>query len=368
MKTLEQQLMQLALDEAARGRGATLPNPMVGAVIHSGGQVLATGTHARVGAAHAEAAALAAAGERARGASMVVTLEPCSHQGRTPPCTDAILEAGISDVTVGMLDPNPRESGRGVELLRSAGIEVRVGVLEDACRELNRPYIHYITTGHPYVTLKLATTMDGRIATRTGHSRWVTGPPAQGLSHRLRADADAILIGRRTAELDNPALTCRLVPHQKQPLRVVLDSKLRLAPRLSVFQTAEAHPTMVFCHRDASRERAAELAALGVRVERVEGQDHGVVLTQVLQRLGALEIAHLIVEGGGQVAAAFLARRLVGELVLILAPKLVGGDGVAMAGALGIERMDQALNLDVRSVERLGEDWVVRARPRYGDI
>jgi diaminohydroxyphosphoribosylaminopyrimidine deaminase/5-amino-6-(5-phosphoribosylamino)uracil reductase len=365
MKNLDQRLMQLALDEAVRGLGATLPNPMVGAVIHSGGQVIATGHHARVGAPHAEADALAFAGERARGASMVVTLEPCSRHGRTPPCTDAILAAGISDLTVGMLDPNPREAGRGVDILREAGIEVRVGVLEDACRELNRAYIHYITTRRPYVTLKLAATMDGRIATRTGHSQWVSGPPAQELSHRLRAEADAILIGRRTAELDNPALTCRLVPHKKQPLRVILDPGLTLAPRLSVFQTAETHPTVVFCREDAGAVKAAEIEGLGVRVERVAGEDHEVYLDQVLQRLGELEVAHLIVEGGGQVAATFLSRRLVGELVLVLAPKLVGGDGIPLAGPLGIDRMDQALGLDVCSVEPLGDDWVVRARPIY---
>jgi len=364
---LEQRLMQLALDEAARGRGATGPNPMVGAVIHTGGHVLATGCHARIGAAHAEAAALEAAGERARGASMVVTLEPCSRHGRTPPCTDAILAAGISDVTVGMLDPNPAESGRGVDILREAGVEVRVGVLEDQCKELVRTYVHFITTGRPYVTLKLAATMDGRIGTSTGHSQWVSGPPAQELSHRLRAEADAILIGRRTAELDNPALTCRLVPHKNQPVRVVLDPGLSLAPRLSVFQTAEAHPTVVFCRDDADQEKAAALKALGVRVERVEGDEFEVHLPRVLQRLGAMEIAHLIVEGGGQVAATFLSRRLVGELVLVLAPKLVGGDGVPLVAALGVERMDEALSLDVRSVEPLGADWVVRARPVPGD-
>ncbi len=365
---LEQRLMQLALDEAARGLGATLPNPMVGAVIHSGGQVLATGYHARVGEPHAEAAALAAAGDRARGASMVVSLEPCSRQGRTPPCTDAILAAGISDVTVGMLDPNPLEAGRGVAILREAGVEVRVGVLDDACRELNRAYIHYITTRRPYVTLKLAATMDGRIATRTGHSRWVSGSPAQELSHRLRAEADAILIGRRTAELDNPALTCRLVPHKNQPIRVVLDPGLALAPRLSVFQTAEAHTTVVFCRQDAASEKAADLEALGVSVERVEGEDHEVYLDHVLQRLGELEVAHLIVEGGGQVAATFLSRQLVGELVLILAPKLVGGDGIPLVAGLGVDRMGEALDLDVRSIVPLGDDWVVRARPIYGEI
>ena len=362
---LEQRLMQLALDEAARGRGATLPNPMVGAVIHSGGHVLGTGYHARVGAAHAEVAALAEAGELARGASMVVTLEPCTRQGRTPPCADAILAAGIADVTVGMLDPNPREAGRGVELLRGAGVEVRVGVLEDRCLELNRPYVHYITTGRPYVTLKLAATMDGRIATRTGHSRWVSGPPAQELSHRLRADADAILVGRRTAELDNPALTCRLVPHKRQPMRVILDPGLTLAPRLSIFQTAESHPTVVFCRQDAPDGKAGDLATLGVKIERVDGEDHEVYLTRVLERLGQLDIAHLIVEGGGQVAATFLARRLVGELVLILAPKLVGGDGVPVVGGLGVEQMGEAMSLDVRSMEPLGSDWVVRARPVY---
>ena len=362
---LEQGLMQLALDEAARGRGATGPNPMVGAVIHSGGQVIAMGCHARVAAAHAEAAALAAAGERARGASMVVTLEPCSRQGRTPPCTDAIIAAGISDVTVGMLDPNPAESGRGVDLLRGAGIEVRIGILKDACEELNRAYIHYITKGRPYVTLKLATSMDGRIATQGGHSRWVSGPPAQELSHRLRAEADAILVGRRTVELDNPALTCRLVPHKNQPLRVILDPGLSLAPRLSVFQTAGVHPTVVFCRTDASEVLAKKLEAQAVRVERVRGEEHEVYLSAVLERLGEMEIAHLIVEGGGRVAATFLAGRFVGELVLILAPKLVGGDGIPMAGALGVDRMDEALDLDVQSVEPLGRDWVVRARPVY---
>ncbi len=350
--------MRLALAEAARGAGRTSPNPAVGAVIVKGGRVVARGHHARAGGPHAEIVALRAAGARARGADLYTTLEPCDHHGRTPPCSLAIAEAGVRRVFSGSRDPNPLVDGRGVARLREAGVEVITGVLAAECDALNAAWFTYITRGRPFVTLKLATTLDGRLATRGGDARWVTGPEARAWVHRLRDRVDAVLVGRGTALADDPRLTARLPGGGgRDPLRVVLDTRRSLPPTLKLFRQRSAARTLV-------AHAAARARPLGPRVDllRCRRGPGGLDLHDLLGRLAARGVTHLLVEGGGEVAASFLSAGLVDRLALFLAPKVLGpGRGWGLAAAPA--RMAGALRIEGLAVERLGEDLLLTGAP-----
>lgn len=361
--------MRLALREAVRGVGRTSPNPAVGAVLVKGGRVIARGHHTRAGAPHAEAVALAAAGARARGADLYTTLEPCNHQGRTPPCSAAILRAGVARVFVGSRDPNPLVDGRGVARLRRHGVPVVRGVLREACDRLNAPWFTYITMGRPHVTLKAAVTLDGKIATRTGDARWVTGPEARAWVHRLRDRVDAVLVGAGTARADDPALTTRLAGGRgRDPLRVVLDTDLTLPLRLRLFTERSTARTLVAHAAPARREDGRRLGP-GVELLRCRRARGGVSLPDLLARLAARGVTHLLVEGGARVHARFLAEGLVDEVAVLIAPKIVGGDGLPFAAGRGPARMADALRLAGVRVERLGDDVLVagavRARGRH---
>jgi len=350
--------MRLALAEAARGAGRTSPNPAVGAVIVKNGRVIARGHHARAGGPHAEIVALRAAGARARGADLYTTLEPCDHQGRTPPCSLAIAEAGVRRVFAGSRDPNPLVDGRGVARLRAAGVPVVTGVLADECDALNAPWFTFITRRRPFVTLKLAATLDGKLATRSGDSRWVTGPAARAWVHRLRDRVDAVLVGRGTALADDPRLTTRLPGGGgRDPLRVVLDTRLTLPAGLHLFRQRSAAPTLV-AHATTRRRD------LGPRVELVRCRrgPGGVDLADLLARLAGRGVTHLLVEGGGAVAGAFLAAGLVDRLALFLAPAVLGA-GVGWGPARAPARMAEALRLTGLAVERLGDDLLLTGTP-----
>jgi diaminohydroxyphosphoribosylaminopyrimidine deaminase/5-amino-6-(5-phosphoribosylamino)uracil reductase len=351
--------MRLALREAEKGVGRTSPNPAVGAVLVKNGRVIARGFHARAGAPHAEVVALREAAGRARGADLYTTLEPCDHQGRTPPCSAAILEAGVRRVFVGSRDPNPLVNGRGMARLRRAGIEVVAGVLALECDALNEHWMRFITSGRPFVTLKAAVTLDGKIATRTGDSRWVTGPEARAWVHRLRDRVDAILVGSGTALADDPRLTTRLPRGRgRDPLRVVLDSDLDLPDRLALFRAGPGRPTLV-----AHASRKGRRMGAGVELLACRPGPGGVDLGDLLSRLAARGVTHLLVEGGARVHARFLASGLVDRVAVFVAPKIVGGDGLSWIGGPGPERMADALRLaDVR-VERLGDDVLVTGVP-----
>ena len=332
-----QRFMRLALEEASRGLGRTAPNPAVGAVLVRGGKVVGRGHHARAGSPHAEIEALRQAGARARGADLYTTLEPCDHFGRTPPCSLAVIEAGVRRVFVGSRDPNPLVDGKGTARLRRAGIEVVAGLLRPECDALNAPWFRFIGSGRPFVTLKVAATLDGRIATRAGDSRWVSGPEARAWVHRLRDRVDAVLVGRGTAQADDPRLTTRLPGGGgHDPLRVVLDTDLRLPASLRLFRQRSAARTLVV--HAARRERD-----LGPRVEllRCARGPGGLELGAVLDRLAERGVVHLLVEGGGAVAAGFLAAGLVDRLALVLAPRLLGG-GLSWGGEAGPDRMSGA--------------------------
>jgi diaminohydroxyphosphoribosylaminopyrimidine deaminase/5-amino-6-(5-phosphoribosylamino)uracil reductase len=307
--------------------GDPSPNPHVGCVIAKGDTIIAEGHHATAGAEHAEIVALKAAGKKAGGATLYGTLEPCNHVGKTPPCVDAILAAGITRVVVGRRDPNPRVTGGGIERLEKEGVEVKTGVLDAECKELIRPWAHFITTGRSYLSLKLAVSLDGRIATRTGASKWITGPESRARVQQLRGQHDAVMLGVNTVLADDPRLTVRDVPG-RSPIRVVIDSRLRLPPSSHLAQTANQTPTCVMTTQAAPTAVEQELAALGVRVVHVPATAEGRCdPLAVLQELAAREVVNVLCEGGAELAGSLLAARLPSELHVFVAPVLLGPRG-----------------------------------------
>jgi diaminohydroxyphosphoribosylaminopyrimidine deaminase/5-amino-6-(5-phosphoribosylamino)uracil reductase len=353
--------MDLARSLAERGRYTVAPNPLVGAVVARDGTVISEGWHARAGTDHAEVAALKGAGERARGATMYVTMEPCNHHGRTPPCTDAVLRAGISRVVMGHLDPDPRMRGRSAEMLRRAGVEV-VLLDDPAFERQNEQFSHHMRTGRPFVHLKLAATLDGRIAAAGGDSRWVTGEAARLRAHQLRAEAGAVLVGAGTVRADDPQLTARDLPEEPPPItRVVLDPRLTIGAESRLVKTAAEGPVLIFA--DAEVLDARELEAPGVEVVGAPSSPVGLDLRFVLDELGRRGIRGVLVEGGGETAARFVEANLADKLTLFYAPKFVGSGGVPMIGALRVTKMSAALEFSVSDVEKVGEDIAVTLYP-----
>ncbi len=359
--------MDLARSLAERGRYTVAPNPLVGAVVARDGTVISEGWHARAGTDHAEVAALKSAGERARGATMYVTMEPCNHHGRTPPCTDAVLRAGISRVVMGHLDPDPRMRGRSAEMLRRAGVEVEL--LDDPAFEWqNEQFSHHMRTGRPFVHLKLAATLDGRIAAAGGDSRWVTGEAARLRAHQLRAEAGAVLVGAGTVRADDPQLTARDLPEEPPPItRVVLDPRLTIGAESRLVKTAAEGPVLIFADAEVLEDvlDGRELEAPGVEVvgAPTTPSPGGLDLRFVLDELGRRGIRGVLVEGGGETAARFVEAGLADKLTLFYAPKFVGSGGVPMIGALRVTKMAEALEFSVSDVETVGEDVAVTLYP-----
>jgi diaminohydroxyphosphoribosylaminopyrimidine deaminase/5-amino-6-(5-phosphoribosylamino)uracil reductase len=359
--------MRLALAQARRSRGRTHPNPPVGAIVYRGDRVLGRGRTRPAGGPHAEVVAIEAAlrrhGARAlRGASLAVTLEPCAHVGRTSPCAERVVEAGLGHVLVGHVDPYGAVAGRGVALLRRAGLEVRLGVLEAECREQHRGFLSVCERGRPFVMLKLASSLDGRIATSSGASRWISGPQARAAVHRLRAGVDAVLVGSGTALADDPRLTARRggrVVHR--PLRVLVDSRLRVPAGARLYR-GEAGQSWVLCAPQAPAARRRALEARGVKVLVVPVRGQGLDLRRALRRLAREGLTEVLVEGGGGLAAALLRGGLVDELHWFSAPRLIGGDGIPALGALGVRELARAPRLERLRVRRVGDDlhWVGR--------
>ncbi len=346
--------MSLALQMARGTAGQTSPNPVVGAVVVRDGAIVGLGAHLKAGEPHAEVHALRMAGEKARGATLYVTLEPCSHHGRTPPCAEAIVQAGVSRVVVATLDPNPQVSGRGVGRLREAGVDVTVGVLETEARKLNEIFFHYITTKRPFVTVKTASTLDGKVATETGHSRWVSGAAAREEVHILRHQYDAILVGVNTVITDDPALTVRMEGEGRHPVRVILDTTLRIPLTARVVNDGVA-PTWVYTTERAPLAKQQALAEKGVTVIRLDESDKVDVLS-VLQSLGQRGITSLLVEGGAAINGAFLAARAINKVISYVSLKLVGGAGAPTPfGGSGILSMEDAIPLRDIEVERISE-------------
>jgi diaminohydroxyphosphoribosylaminopyrimidine deaminase / 5-amino-6-(5-phosphoribosylamino)uracil reductase len=350
--------MKAALTLARRGLGMVWPNPTVGCVIVRDGHVVARGWTQQGGRPHGETEALARAGEAARGATAYVSLEPCCHWGKTPPCTDALINAGIARVLVPIEDPDPRVSGRGIARLRDAGIAVEIGLCAAAAAELNAGFFKRLSENRPLTTLKLATTLDGQLATSTGESRWITGERARDRAHLLRASHDAVMIGSNTVLSDDPLLTCRLPGlDERSPVRIVVDGRLRVPLTARVVAEARRVPTwfITLRHGDAARREA--FLSCGVDLIEVPGTpDHTVDMAAAFQELGRRGLTRVLVEGGATLAAVLLRAGLVDRLAWFHAPSLIGGDGVPAVAPLGITNLEDAPRFERLSVEPVGDD------------
>ncbi len=366
-KKINDACMRKAIALAVKGRGRTAPNPVVGAVVVKNGRIIGRGYHAGAGLAHAEVAALdnaniAKAGRAsggAVGADLYVTLEPCPVFGRTPPCTDAIIEAGIRRVFVGAGDPNPKVRGRGVRKLRQAGIEVTTGLLKAECAALNVAYNKHIVSGLPYVILKLATSLDGRIAANSGDSKWITSKESRAYVHELRNAVDCVMVGSGTALADNPRLTARGVKGGRDPVRAVLDSRLRVSPDANIFKGAKKTGVFIFTGKAASAKKADILISRGAAVIRVPGTKTGLSLAAVLKELGDRGVLELMVEGGGTLGAGLLKAGLVDKVLWFTAPLIIGADGLPAVAELGAGDMSRALRFKDIKIKTLGTDVLV---------
>lgn len=357
-------MMRRVLAIAARGRGLVSPNPMVGAVVVQDGKIVATGYHHRHGSSHAEVDALSRIGFMAQGCTLYVNLEPCCHQGMTPPCTSSVISSGVSRVVIGTMDPNPLVSGRGIASLRQAGVRVDVGLLDTACRELNRGFFKWITTGQPFVTLKLASTLDARTADRHGRSRWITGEPARRDVHRLRAASDCVLVGGNTADRDDPLLLPVMVRARRNPVRAVVSASCAIGPGSRLAQSVGDGPVILFTSDRAPRDRVRALVAAGVDVITVGSTGDGIDLSAVLQELGSRRITSVLVEGGAALAASLLRASLVDRLIVYYAPILIGDPSApGLCADMGIHDLGRSLRFSLIDSVRVGDDVRMRFDP-----
>lgn len=356
------QFMRRALHLAEKALGQTSPNPMVGAVLVKSGKMIAEGFHHKAGADHAEIVVLKLAGKRARGATLYVSLEPCCHVGRTGPCVESIIKSGVKRVVYAMRDPNPKVAGRGLAQLRKAGIAVEGPICEDEARFLNRTFVHWVTTGRPYVLAKVGMTIDGKMADAQGHSRWVTNPRAREFSHYIRAMVDGIMVGRRTAEVDNPHLTSRGSRKMiHQPVAVVADSRGRLPRHLGLFQTGRSQPTLLMTGVPVARtfqkwlaERGHEAIACGLKRGKVN-------LRKALKHLGLRGITSLLVEGGPELLGALTREGLIQEWIFCVAPKVLGAGALGLSAAMPDVPIARAKELQIRQVVQLDNNVVIVA-------
>jgi diaminohydroxyphosphoribosylaminopyrimidine deaminase/5-amino-6-(5-phosphoribosylamino)uracil reductase len=353
--------MAMALSLAKRGAGWTAPNPMVGAVVVKGGRVVGKGYHRAVGTAHAEVNAIDDAGIEARDATLYVTLEPCNHTGRTPPCTEKILAAGIRRVVCAMPDPNPKVAGGGNAFLASRGIDVSCGILEEKAEKLNESFVKYSRTGRPFVILKCAATLDGRLATRTGDSKWITGPRSRRFVHRIRHEVDAIMVGSGTVHADDPSLTTRLENRKgRNPRRIILDTRLGIPETAKVLRPESDSDTILVAGPGAPAENRARLAKRGATLLETPLKDGRIDLGILMTRLGDMGITSLLVEGGGSVLSSALADGIADKVLFFYAPKLLGGDdGVPICRGLGAGLMNDAVAVEKVRVRRFDDDVMI---------
>lgn len=354
--------MRKALRLARRGLGKTSPNPMVGALVVRNGEIIGQGYHHRYGGNHAEINAIQDAGGEVGGATLYVTLEPCCHHHKkTPPCLDALLRVNIGRVVIGTVDPNPLVNGRSIEILNQRGIETKVGVLEEECHKLNEVYFKYIQTGVPFVTLKFAQTLDGRIASATGNSQWISSESSRRLAHRLRSLHDGILVGVGTILSDDPRLTVRLV-EGRSPLRIVADSRLRIPPGAKVLKDQDVAPSIIATTSRADAEKLSSLREMGVEVLTVGEDEKGDVdLKDLLKGLGNRGISSILAEGGTGIITSLLHQELVNKVVIFVAPKIMG-KGIEAVGDLGIRDVGHVLKLSFVRTYRMGQDLVIEAK------
>ncbi|MEH7451575.1 bifunctional diaminohydroxyphosphoribosylaminopyrimidine deaminase/5-amino-6-(5-phosphoribosylamino)uracil reductase RibD [Gottfriedia acidiceleris] len=355
--------MNLAIQNAMATKGQTDPNPLVGSVIVNDNRIVGIGAHLKAGEPHAEINALRMAGDKAEGGTIYVTLEPCSHHGRTGPCAEAIVRAGLKKVVVATLDPNPLVAGRGVKILQDAGIEVIIGVCEEQSIKMNEVFNKYIVKNIPFVVMKSASTLDGKIATHSSDSKWITSAEARNDVHQLRNEIGAILVGVNTVLKDNPELTTR-IPNGRNPVRVILDSTLKI-PLESKVVTDQQAETWIFTSQKHSEQKRSELENLGVKVF-VTSDLNRVDLNEMLKVLGEHSISSLLVEGGGEVNASFMNQNLVDKVIVYLAPKLIGGKNApTFLEGTGLDKMGQAIELEEIELTKIGPDYKFIGYPKY---
>lgn len=353
--------MKLALSLARATIGQTSPNPSVAAVLVKDGQLISTGIHRKAGEPHAEVGAIQAAGTAAKGATLYVTLEPCSHYGKTPPCADLVIESGIKKVFVCCLDPNPLVAGKGIEKLKNAGIEVEVGLCEEEGRQINEMFFHWIQTKTPFVTVKAGITFDGKIATKTGDSKWITSEQSREDVHNLRHEHDAILVGIGTVLSDNPLLTTRRPQGGRNPIRVILDTHLKIPKSANVIQD-ESAKTIIFTGNQIDVDKKKEIENLGVEI--ISLSSPTISIQEVLTILGEKKVMSVLVEGGSEVHASFIKEQAFQQMIIYIAPKIIGGkEAISFIGGEGYENMVDATKLQFTNVEKIGPDIKIIAKP-----
>ncbi|MBR6444593.1 MAG: bifunctional diaminohydroxyphosphoribosylaminopyrimidine deaminase/5-amino-6-(5-phosphoribosylamino)uracil reductase RibD [Firmicutes bacterium] len=361
--------MKRAIELAAKGEGWVHPNPMVGAVIVKDGQIIGEGYHRKFGELHAERNAIASLNQPAEGATIYVTLEPCCHHGKTPPCTDAIIENKIARVVIGSRDPNPLVAGQGAKILRDAGITVEEDFMRDECDRLNPVFFHYITTGLPYVIMKYAMTADGKIATKTGASKWISGEESRKEVHRMRHACMGIMAGIGTVKADDPMLNCRLEAEDlpageaesRDPVRIICDSNLSISPDTQIVKTAKDIETIIVCANE-DVDKAAVLREKGAEVLALPGEDGKPDLKKLMKILGERGIDSLLIEGGGTLNENALKAGIVNEVRAFVAPKLFGGTAKSPVMGEGVETPDEAYRLEMTDIRQTGEDLMIRYR------
>lgn len=357
-KEIDEQFMRMAIELAKKGEGFVNPNPMVGAVIIKDGRIIGSGYHKKYGDFHAERNAILDCKEDLTGAVMYVTLEPCCHYGKTPPCTEAIIESGIQRVVVGLADPNPKVAGKGIKILQSAGIEVETFVLEEECKKLNEVFLHYITNEIPYVVMKYAMTMDGKIAAYTGVSKWITGETARKRSWEDRHRYMAIMVGSHTVLVDDPMLNCR-IPDSRQPIRIVCDTHLKTPLTSNLIKTAREIPLWL-ATACKDKECIAPYLDAGCHIVQVDIKEGVLDLKMLLMELGRQKIDSILVEGGSKLHWSFLKERLIQKVQAYIAPKLLGGEGAkSPIGGLGFAAPDDAVYLENITITSLGADILI---------
>ena len=365
---MDEQYMKRVLMLAEKGKGKTNPNPMVGAVIVKNGKIIGEGFHEKYGQAHAEVNAIKNAIECVEGSTIYVNLEPCSHYGKTPPCTDLIIEKGIKRVVIGSLDPNPMVEGRGVEKLENSGIQVTVGLLEAECKKFNEVFMHYISTKHPFVVLKTAMSLDGKIATVSGDSKWITGEVARLDVQDLRNRLSGIMIGINTVITDNPQLTCR-IEGGRNPIRIILDSRLRIPYDSKVLQNQGNNQTIIATTELASLKYAQQLERIGAKIIICKSKNNQVNLQDLMTQLGALNIDGILLEGGSTLNDSALAQGIVHKVVTYVAPKIIGGSSSKTpVGGKGIDTLNHAYLLNIESIERVGYDMKIIAYLKQREV
>ena len=364
IKSLDEHYMEMALKLSLKAKGKTSPNPLVGAIVVKAGKIIGRGFHAQAGLAHAEIIALDEAAKLAKGATLYVTLEPCAHTGRTPPCINRIIGSGIKEVVVGMIDPNPLNNGKGIMLLKQSNIKVRVGVLAERLKKINESFIKYVTSRIPFITVKVAESLDGRIATRTGDSKWITSDKSRAFAHRMRKDYDAIMVGVNTVLRDNPSLNAWF--SQKKLIKIIVDSNLSIAENSNIFAGDSQVIIITLPSRPGQETENRKSLATKARILEVKEKAGQINLRDALKKLARLQISNIIVEGGGTLIGSLFDERLVDRILFFISPKIIGGkDAVSSVMGNGVKRIDQAIKLRDLKIRRFGEELLIAAKVVY---